>query len=156
MRRAAVLVGLALIAGMLGVASPASACSFLLPGPTQHELLAQADLAFEGVALSSRDPNAGAPIISSGDPITWTFAVDRPIKGPVHRVQEITTPRSGATCGLAFQAGVRYRVLAAHQDGAFWTFLFSGTREEPVQAARCHLGPNHGHHGTVAPSCHDG
>jgi hypothetical protein len=156
MRRAAVLVGLALIAGVLGMASPASACSFVVPGPTQHELLAQADLAFEGVALSSRDPNAGAPIISSGDPIIWTFAVDRPIKGPVHRLQEVTTARSGASCGVAFQEGVRYRVLAVHQDGAFWTFLFSGTSETPAQRAHCDRGPHHGHHGTVAPRCNDG
>jgi hypothetical protein len=99
------------------------------PGPTEQELLSQADLVFEGVAVSRHDPNAGAPIQSSGDPIVWSFAVDREIKGVPSQPQEIRSARSGATCGITFQIGTRYRVFAKAVDGALWTFLGSGTRE---------------------------
>jgi hypothetical protein len=128
-RRAAVLVCLVLTAGVLILPTPALACTILFPGPTEAELLDRADLVFEGVAVSSRDPSAGAPVTTSGDPIFWTFAVDREVKGPVGALQEVGTPRSGASCGVEFRAGVRYRVFSVNRDGAFLTYLGSGTRE---------------------------
>lgn len=124
----AALLTLASAAGGLGAPSPVSACSLALPLPTEEEHLEQADLVFEGLAVSSRDPNAGASIISSGDPIFWTFLVEREIKGSTGPTQEVATARSGATCGFGFQAGVRYRVFASALNGVFMTGLGSGTR----------------------------
>jgi len=72
---------------------------------------------FEGLAVSSRDPNAGASIISTGDPIFWNFLVERQIKGSTGPQQEVGTARGGASCGFTFQIGVRYRVFASRQGG---------------------------------------
>lgn len=125
----AALLALASVAGVLGATSPVSACSLASPLPTEEEHLARADLVFEGLAVSSRDPNAGAPIISTGDPIFWTFLVEREIKGSTGMQQEVGTARGSATCGFSFQVGVRYRVFADARNGAFMTSLGSGTRQ---------------------------
>jgi len=125
----AALLALASVVSVLGATSPASACSLAVPLPTEEEHLARADLVFEGLAVSSRDPNAGAPIISSGDPIFWTFLVEREIKGSTGMQQEVGTARSGATCGFSFQVGIRYRVFADTRNGVFMTGLGSGTRQ---------------------------
>ena len=135
MRRAAVLLVVALAAGVLGAPGPATACTLLFPGPPEEELLARADLVFEGVAVTSRDPSAGAPIISSGDPIFWTFAVDTQVKGTAGPLQEVATARFGGSCGFAFVAGVRYRVFATDQGGVLTTGLGTGTREAPFEQA---------------------
>ncbi len=136
MRRAVTAVlAAAAVAGTVFVGAPAArACSLLPgPGPTEQELLARADLVFEGVATSRRDPNADAPTQSSGDPIIWTFAVDREIKGTASQPQEVHSARSSATCGITFQIGTRYRVFAKNVDGVFQTGLGSGTREATVE-----------------------
>ena len=125
----AALLALASAAGVLGATSPASACSLSSPLPTEEEHLARADLVFEGLAVSSRDPNAGAPIISTGDPIFWTFLVEREIKGSTGIQQDVGTARGDASCGFRFQVGVRYRVFADARNGAFMTSLGSGTRQ---------------------------
>lgn len=131
MRRAAMAVLTAvLVAGpaMVGVTG-AGACSVTAPGPTEEELAARADLIFDGVAVSSQDPNAGQPIIGTGDPIAWTFTVLRPVKGPVATPQQqVTTARSGASCGVAFQAGSSYRVYAQLIGGRYEASLGNGTR----------------------------
>lgn len=130
--RRLLLVAVLLAASTVAVASPAYACSVAFPGPSEQELLDRADVAFEGVAGASRDPKAGAPLQTSGDPIFWTFVVDRPIKGAVAPVQEVASPRSSASCGMTFQAGARYLVLARFQDGMLQTHLGSGTRPAPL------------------------
>ena len=130
MKRLLILVVVVVAAGVLGTIEPASACTY--QEATAEELLARADLVFEGVALSSRDPNAGVTGISSGDTIIWTFAVDRVLKGLAPDRQEVGTPRGGATCGVDFAAGVRYRVFSVNRDGVHMTFLGSGTEEAPV------------------------
>ncbi len=119
-----------LVAGMAVVPRPpaALACTITAPGPTEEELLARADVVFEGVVGSHRDPNTGATIIGSGDPIFWTFTVERVIKGAVSRVQEVASARSGASCGIRFEEGARYRVYANYVGGTLSTGLGSGTR----------------------------
>lgn len=135
MRRRVAMVMAMLLAGVVSVqAPPAAACTLVAPGPTEQELLAQADLVFEGTAVSSRDPNAGAATIGSGDPIFWTFATERAIKGAPASPQEVGTSRSGASCGVTFQAGLRYRVFAKLVGGVYMTSLGSGTEEIVRQA----------------------
>ena len=104
------------------------------PGPTEEDLLAQADLVFEGVATDRQDPNAGAPMQSSGDPIIWTFTVDRRIKGAAAQPQLVQSPRSSATCGMSFQIGTRYRVFAQNVGGVYQTTSVSGTREATLES----------------------
>jgi hypothetical protein len=124
---AAALGAAALI--VLGGAQAAGACSIVTPGPSEQELLDQADVVFQGVALTSEDPNAGAPVHSSGDPIAWTFTVEQVVKGVASATQQVTTARSGATCGFTFVEGHRYVVYARAVGGVLSTSLFSGTRE---------------------------
>lgn len=126
MRRLTILLSVVVAAGVLWTPAPASACT--VAASTEAEQLARADLVFEGTARSSHDPNAGAAI-SSGDPVFWTFTVDRRIKGDAAADQVVSTPRSGASCGVDFTVGVRYRVFAVEREGVFVTTLGSGTRE---------------------------
>ena len=138
MRRRVMAAVMAAALGGLGLlgAQPVGACTAPPgPGPTEQELVAEADLVFEGVAVSRHDPNAGALMQSSGDPIVWTFTVDRQVKGTASQPQEVTSARSGATCGVVFEIGTRYRVFADVVDGRFWTSLGSGTREATVESS---------------------
>lgn len=131
MRRAAMAVVTAVLVlgpAMVGVTG-AGACSLAAPGPTEDELVARADLIFDGVAVSSQDPNAGQPIVGSGDPVAWTFTVLQPVKGPVATPQqEVTTARSDASCGVGFQVGRSYRVYAQLVGGRYVAGLGNGTR----------------------------
>ncbi len=124
--RRAVMVGVVLAATTLVVPTPALGCT--VEPMSDEQYLANADVVFEGIAGPHRDPNAGAPITSSGDPIFWTFTVERQIKGTVAPVQEVASARSGATCGIVFEEGVRYRVFASYAGGVLSTGLGSGTR----------------------------
>ncbi|MDP8938304.1 MAG: hypothetical protein M3O23_11355 [Actinomycetota bacterium] len=137
MRRAvtAVLTAAAVTTTVFLWAPTAGACTAPpAPGPTEEEFLAQADLVFEGVATARHDPNAGAPMQSSGDPIIWTFTVDRQIKGAAAQPQLVQSPRSSATCGMSFEIGTRYRVFAKNVDGVYQTTSVSGTREATLES----------------------
>jgi hypothetical protein len=127
--RVAAAVSAATAATALVISQPAQACSIPWPGPSEEELLVRADLVFEGIALSGEDPNAGAPVISSGDPIFWTFRVNREIKGSASQPQVVVSARSGATCGVHFRIDAHYRVFASLVDGVYRTGLGSGTQE---------------------------
>lgn len=129
--RRALAVAVVLVGTSLYVSSPALGCSVVDPGPTEAELLAMADVVFEGVAGSHRDPNVGAPVQTTGDPIFWTFTVERQVKGTVAAVQEVASARSGVSCGIAFTEGSRYRVYARYIDGVLTTSFGSGTRLLP-------------------------
>jgi hypothetical protein len=125
------LVVMLLAVGTLVSAPTAAACSILGP-PSEEELFTQATLIFEGVVLSHHDPTAGSPLQSSGDPIVWSFDVDRVIKGSVNQPQEVQSPRSEASCGFEFRDGGRYRVFAWVFEGELRTSLGSGTRHAPL------------------------
>ena len=132
--RRVVAAALVVAAGMVIVAPPpaALACTIAGPEPTEAEYLAMADVVFEGTAGSHRDPNTGASIISSGDPIFWTFTVDRVVKGGAGAVQEVASARFPGSCGITFEEGTRYRVYAKYADGGLHTRLGSGTRPAPA------------------------
>ncbi len=120
------VVAVVFAAVTLAVPSPtALACSLAGPEPTEAEYLARADVVFEGVAGArrERDPRATLP-----EPVFYTFTVDRVVKGGVGVTQEVATNASGASCGIVFQEGARYRVYAKDVNGALRTGLGSGTR----------------------------
>ena len=136
------MVAVVLAAGTLAVPPHAAlACTVTGPEPTEEELAARADVVFEGAVGTHRDPNAGAPVIGSGDPIFWTFIVDRVIKGNVNLVQEVASARFEGSCGIRFQEGARYRVYARYVDGVLHTGLGSGTRLAPVVATTTRTAP---------------
>ena len=120
------------LAGTLVSPDAAVGCSMTGPEPSEAEYVAMADVVFEGVAGPHRDPNAGAAVQTSGDPIFWTFTVERQIKGSVAAVQEVASARSSATCGMTFTQGVRYRIFAKYVGGVLSTSAGSGSR--PIEA----------------------
>jgi len=127
------VIGVAVVAVLAG-AQPAGACSIALPVPTDDELLAQADLVFEGVAVALEEPTTTSTVLSSADPVTWTFSVERVVKGAAPASQQVVTARSEASCGFTFVVGHRYRVYAEEGPTGFTTSLFSGTREITAEA----------------------
>lgn len=132
--RRVVAVAVLLVAVGVPWSSPASACTISTPLPTEAEYVATADVVFEGTAVGRVDPNAANPVMTSGDPIVWTFAVDRPIKGSVGLQQVVESARSGASCGFTFTVGTRYRVYGRYDGAVLRTAFGSGTREAPLVA----------------------
>ena len=116
----------------LATVGPAGACSLVVPRPSEEQLLDQADLVFVGTAVASEDSNTTTTVVSSADPITWTFRVEEVRKGAPSDPQRVRTARGSATCGFPFQVGRRYVVFASADGDVYTTGLGSGTRELTV------------------------
>lgn len=130
--RRVVAVAVLLVAAGVPWSSPASACIVGPPLPTEAQYVSMADVVFEGTAVGRVDPKAGSPVMVSTDPIVWTFAVDRPIKGSVGLQQAVESARGGASCGFTFTVGTRYRVYGRYDGAVLRTGFPSGTREAPL------------------------
>lgn len=98
-----------LLAGgvLVGVgAGPAFACSCALSTVRDH--VGYADVIVIGTLTNIEDPPKKR-IMSSGDPVTYTVAVDQTFKGEPSSEVLFTSAMSGATCGLeGLQADRRY------------------------------------------------
>jgi len=90
-------------------AESALACSCVLPGPPDAEL-ARSTAVFSGRVVNRDEP--GGLVVSSADPVEVTFEVYAVWKGPLFSTITITTARSGASCGYAFEKGEEYLVYA--------------------------------------------
>jgi hypothetical protein len=100
----------------------ACSCMALLPG----QALANADVAFVGVVRQVTDSMEG-PIYSSGDPVSYTFAVEEVLKGSAGGELVVTSTRDGASCGMAFGLAERWRIYAhAKESGGLGTGICSG------------------------------
>jgi hypothetical protein len=132
-RRTAVGVVFATSVAITLVVPPRSvaACSCVSTGADPFPVLSAQQAAaygstgvvFTGTAVAHRlvrpiaTPNAdGVVLIRSDDPVEWTFAVDHVIhgQGRVASLQPIQTPGDGAACGVSFEQGARYQVVAMH------------------------------------------
>lgn len=121
------LLALAVLSTLVGLAAPVVqvyACSCMQLGLGQA--LANADLAFTGVVTSVQDANAGNPIISSGDPITYTFAVAEVVKGPAMAEVILTSARDSASCGITFARAEKWRIYANGDGAGLSTSICSG------------------------------
>jgi hypothetical protein len=118
-------VGLAIAATMsLLPVSRALACSCAVI--SEREAFEGADVVFEGVALSANEPLI---IQSSGDPVEYTFSVEKTLKGDLPSQQvTMTTALSGASCGAEFQVGERWRVFAYGSSDNLGSNLCAGNR----------------------------
>ena len=96
---------------VMGIAQPVLACSGqrMVSDPNDPEYAAR--VVFTGTAVR-RDDEFPGPIISSLDPYYWTFVVDGVELGDVGRRFTVASARSGASCGVDFTLGQRYRVVA--------------------------------------------
>ena len=104
--------------------SRAYACS--CAAQTDSQRLTRADAVFTGTVTGRTDPNAGASVQSSLNPITWTFRADSVAKGSVTNPVQVVSARGEASCGVAFAVGTRYLVYARQVSGHLQTDLCSG------------------------------
>jgi hypothetical protein len=79
------------------VAGPAFACSCAVVSTKGY--VGYADVIVTGTLIDMKDPPQ-QPIMSSGDPITYTVEVDRTFKGQPSGEVKFTSAMSGASCGL--------------------------------------------------------
>jgi hypothetical protein len=116
-----------LCAGGLVLLSPTSAqaCSCVRGDVATHA--GWADVVFTGTLVEMRPP-PDRLILSSGDPATYSFDVDRVHQGRVGPTAEVRSAVSGASCGLeGMRTGSRYVVFATRDDG-LWANLCGGTQ----------------------------
>jgi hypothetical protein len=107
--------------------SPVAAC---VGGPLSDDPAETFDdLIFTGTAVRVDDPRAAFELAqSSADLMEWTFVVDDVRKGSAAERVTVRTERWGASCGVAFQLGRRYRVVAIDRDDGFYTGQGYGTK----------------------------
>ncbi|HLE58325.1 MAG TPA: hypothetical protein VJA85_01630 [Candidatus Limnocylindria bacterium] len=123
---ARLLATLTLAVAALGIGPVATvlACTCMQLGA--GEALANAQVAFTGVVARVEDPNSG-PIISSADPIIYTFAVEEALKGEPGSAPQVVSARESASCGMTFAVGQRWTVYAdVGGGGRLETGLCSG------------------------------
>ena len=116
MRRLLVLV---LVAGSLVVGGrSALGCSCAYGDPRSS--LARSDAAFVGRLESRENPSPGpGGTYSSGQLVTYTFVVERSVKGNLGKKVDVESAAHGASCGLEVAQGERTG-LFLHRDGNEW------------------------------------
>lgn len=122
-----------LLAGALGAlacvvltAPPSFACS--CAGASTAGYVDQADAVVTGT-IAGKELPPRRPVMSSGDPVTYTVEVERTFKGDVPDPAEVLSAVSGASCGLeGVGVGERYVLFAtAGRGGELWAGLCGGT-----------------------------
>lgn len=78
-------------------ATPALGCS--CAGMPERQLVDAADAVFVGTVADRRAPSPDE-VVSTADPVVWTFVVSKVYKGRVLARQEVVSERIGASCGL--------------------------------------------------------
>ena len=146
---AAVLLVVGLpIAGVVGAAGPAGACSCI--GLGDAEAFARADAVFVGKVSGYE---AGDPPVPQPGPARWTFKVRDVYKGKVTRTQEVVSAADGASCGLEIQTRGVFLVFATTSRtlpsgprpaaGQLYATLCGGTRALSEGALEPGLGRAH-------------
>lgn len=122
-----------LLAGVLGAlsfvvvaASPSFACS--CAAASTAEYVEGADAVLTGT-VADKEPPPKRPVMSSGDPTTYTFDAERWFKGEQADPVQVMSAMSGASCGIeGVRAGERYVVFASEgRGGDLWASLCGGT-----------------------------
>jgi hypothetical protein len=143
------LAGLLTAVGLVALTPATSyACSCAVADPEAY--VDWADVVFTGT-LTDVEPPPQHQVMSSMDPNTYTFDVDRVFEGEVGPTAEVQSAMSGASCGLeGMKAGRDYVVYATHHQGALTTGLCTGTGPvdlEHVESIEQVTGPGR----TIAP-----
>jgi hypothetical protein len=130
LRRSAVVLLLA--AGLLQPwsAPAAHACSCVPSGMRPAD---PGEVVFEGTVTDRHDPYASGPVISSGRPVIWTFAVEYVLAGAVPGRVEVASAAAGPSCGAVFAVGHRFRVVAV--PAARWSP--AGTTTASLTTSSC-------------------
>ena len=121
------LLSVAFFASVVMLAAPTArvmACSCAQTTPAQA--LSHAAAAFVGVVAAIDDPSIG-PVVSTGDPLQYTFAVEQALKGELAERVLVFSAREGASCGQEFALAQRWRVYAyVDEEGRLGSGLCSG------------------------------
>lgn len=121
------LLSVAFLLGLTMLAAPlakVTACS--CPQVDRAEALANADVAFVGVVAAIDDPSVG-PMVGSGDPLRYSFALEEAIKGELSDSVGVLSARSSASCGMEFALAQRWRIFAfVDETGHLQSHLCSG------------------------------
>ena len=130
-----VVIAVIAMAAVLAIPPLAMACSgapLLEEGLTYEE---RAGVVFTGTAVRVEDPWSGlGGTHSTFDLRRWTFAVDEVEKGDVG--ERFTVASTGsASCGMQFQLGIRYRVIAWDVGRGLEVFTANGTEAMPPLAS---------------------
>lgn len=125
--RALIVLAVAIV--VTGRSPGAWACSCAIPA-SPDGYMETATYAFEGVMYNRDDPDGDGPVVSSARTVTWSFDVEKELKGDLARRIEVDTSADGASCGYSFRLGNRYRVyLYEGPDGRYNTGLCSGNED---------------------------
>jgi hypothetical protein len=117
--------GFAALSLVVVTAAPSFACSCAETGTADH--VKGADVVMLGVIEDRQGPPLRA-VMSSGDPATYTVAVEQVFKGAAPPRTYVLSPDSGASCGLEFiETGARYVVFADENGAELWASLCGGT-----------------------------
>jgi len=125
--RAARLLGLLLLAGLL---LPASAAACSCAREPEAKRFRTADAAFTGTLVSRRELESTG---SSGDRFVHRYRVDRRYKGRIGRTVRVRTVRSTATCGLPTTR--RIAVYLTRVDGHWASNLCATTTARAMRRA---------------------
>ena len=117
-RRLGGAIAVAALAAVSAAVEPASACSCARGDP--RAALQRADAAFVGAVTERREKRPEGPFVSSADPVTLVFSVERVMKGDLGRTVEVETVSSGASCGIEVPVGGRTGLFLT-RDGSRWT-----------------------------------
>lgn len=120
---------LAALAGAVALvvlpAAPSFACS--CAAASTAEQVERADVVMLGTVTDRQGPPL-RPVMSSGDPATYTIEVEQVFKGEVPPTASVLSADSGASCGLeGVEEGSRYVVFADRSGGELWAGLCGGT-----------------------------
>ena len=105
------IIVLAAVFWLMADAEPAIAC-VCAPSGSPKEALAYSDVVFAGKATAVQMWNESGPSVSSADPVTARFDVNRVWKGTTQDTIVIKTGRLRSSCGYEFKEGRRYVVYA--------------------------------------------
>jgi hypothetical protein len=100
------LAALAVVAAALVAVADASACSCVVLDLDRD--LPAADAAFVGHVVSRE---ADKPIVSTADPVRWTFEVETAVKGELPQRVVVLAAVDSASCGLGLEEGQRAGLL---------------------------------------------
>ncbi len=115
-----IILVFALVSVSFAIPQSVSACSCAeLLSPTRA--FDRATAVFSGIVVSLEGP---INVISSADPVTATFQIDKVWKGPQQSEITITTAISSVSCGYEFQIGQ-------------WYLVYANGAENNIQVDRC-------------------
>ena len=135
MRRLLVLV-LVASATLLVTGRSALGCSCAQGDP--RTALARSDAAFVGRLETKESPTPSPEgFYNSGQPVTYTFAVERSVKGELGKRVDVESAAYGASCGLEVRVGERTGLFLYRDDGQWKSGLCSQIEPEAlIEAAK--------------------